>query len=132
MKASPNKWPYQRESCLEWRGLLDKDGYGRVKVDGRTSRVHRAFFEVWYSVSLKESEVLLHSCDNPACFNPYHLSVGTQADNVKDMDEKGRRVSFNATVTHCPYGHEYTEANTITYKDGKRRCKTCRDQRRRK
>jgi hypothetical protein len=34
----------------------------------------------------------LHSCDNPPCCNPSHLLWGTQADNIKDMDAKGRRV----------------------------------------
>lgn len=130
--ASTKTWPYQRESCLEWQGLLDKDGYGRVKVDGNTKRAHRAFFEIWNGCTLKEQDVLLHSCDNPKCFNPAHLTVGTQSDNIADMDAKGRRVSANASVTHCPYGHEYTKENTIMYKDGKRRCRTCRNESKRR
>ena len=28
--------------------------------------------------------------------------------------------------THCPKGHQYTEENTSTSKDGFRRCKTCK------
>jgi 5-methylcytosine-specific restriction endonuclease McrA len=30
-------------------------------------------------------------------------------------------------VTHCPAGHEYTDANTYTDPAGKRHCKGCRD-----
>jgi hypothetical protein len=119
------KWPYERVSCLEWQGLLDEDGYGRVKVNNTDTRSHRAMFEMWYQVKLKPEDVLLHDCDNPKCFNPHHLTKGTQAQNVADMDAKGRRVSASSLVTHCPYGHEYTQTNTVVYSDGKRRCRQC-------
>lgn len=34
--------------------------------------------------------VVMHTCDNPVCVNPNHLQVGTQAQNNKDMGDKGR------------------------------------------
>jgi HNH endonuclease len=33
---------------------------------------------------------ILHRCDNPICVRPQHLFVGTQAENIKDMMNKGR------------------------------------------
>lgn len=132
MTKDITRWPHTRRGCLEWNGLLDQDGYGRVKVHNTDTRVHRAFFEIWYGLKLAPSDVLLHACDNPRCFNPSHLTKGTQAQNVADMDAKGRRVSASSLVTHCPKGHEYTESNTAVYKDGKRRCRECMKQRKTK
>lgn len=33
----------------------------------------------------------MHRCDTPACVNPGHLFLGSQQENVADMDSKGRR-----------------------------------------
>ena len=35
-------------------------------------------------------KVVMHSCDNPRCVNPDHLSIGTQRDNILDSIRKGR------------------------------------------
>lgn len=37
----------------------------------------------------------------------------------------------NSEKTHCPFGHLYTRENTIRNADGKRRCRTCKNDRNR-
>jgi hypothetical protein len=38
-----------------------------------------------------------HKCDNRACLRIDHLEIGTQADNIADMDNRGRRISLIGT-----------------------------------
>lgn len=42
--------------------------------------------------------VIRHSCDNPACINPAHLSSGTAADNMLDRDTRFRHGAAKLTV----------------------------------
>jgi len=88
---------------------------------------HRLSYEMFYG-PIPTGLVVMHSCDNPECTNPEHLSVGTYADNTADMMNKGRAVSSrwkSERITHCPKGHEYSEDNTSLNKYGHRRCRTC-------
>lgn len=76
-------------SCIEdTTHYRTPQGYAQVRRNGKLIYAHRlAFFEVfgWWP------PVVRHTCDNPPCVNIWHLLPGTQADNVRDMVERGRR-----------------------------------------
>jgi HNH endonuclease len=71
-------------------GAKKTDGYGKLKWRGRVILAHRATWEVERG-PIPEGLDVLHRCDNPPCRNIEHLFLGTSADNVADMDAKGRR-----------------------------------------
>lgn len=79
--------------CVEFDGHRTERGYGRVnkRVNGRivSQYVHRL---VWEAINgpIPEGMVVMHRCDNPACYRLDHLQLGTQADNLADMCSKRR------------------------------------------
>lgn len=79
-----------KTGCWLWLGTLDKDGYGKLKRYGKNIRAHRFFYETHIG-PIEEGKLICHSCDNPRCVNPEHLFQGTNLDNEKDKDSKGRR-----------------------------------------
>lgn len=58
-------------------------------VSGRNLYVHRLSYMVNHG-EIPDGMVVMHSCDQPACFNPEHLRAGTVAQNNADMRNKGR------------------------------------------
>ena len=76
--------------CWEYTGKRDRAGYGHVRFDGKDQRVHRLSLAEKLKRELEDWEQSRHMCDNPACFNPRHLLVGTNQDNINDKVERGR------------------------------------------
>lgn len=85
-----------REGCWEWpRSRNPVSGYGQLSfkhpITGKRALItaHRASVKYISGIDIEDWYVC-HRCDNPGCFNPSHLFVGTMADNMRDMNEKGR------------------------------------------
>jgi hypothetical protein len=75
--------------CHEWFGGKTKGGYGIVSVAGVNILAHRAIHA--FNGGDIDTQVVMHTCDNPGCCNPKHLRGGTHEDNMRDMERKGRR-----------------------------------------
>jgi predicted DNA-binding protein (UPF0251 family) len=77
--------------CWDWLGSKTKSGYGTLCLLGRPVYVHRLVIVLNGRDAPADGMMVLHSCDNPGCCNPDHLSVGTAKDNSQDMASKGRQ-----------------------------------------
>lgn len=115
--------------CWIWTGFRNEWGYGMIiaRNPRRTLIASRAAFELFKGPIPKGMKVC-HRCDTPACANPSDLFLGSDLDNTRDRQSKGRPAGgavFNSKKSHCPQGHEYAGANLKINKRGDRTCKTC-------
>jgi hypothetical protein len=93
--------------CWNWIGGKDKKGYGKFSIgrshnpDGTRRNSMVTATRVVYELLVGpipdtqgfHGTCVLHHCDNPSCVNPEHLFLGSNSDNVHDMDVKNRRVN---------------------------------------
>lgn len=76
--------------CWCYTKTLNPGGYGIKTVDGKVYLVHRISKAVFHGFDISSALHILHKCDNPPCFNPDHLFIGTMRDNMLDKNRKGR------------------------------------------
>lgn len=82
-------WTVTDTGCWDWNGPREVAGYGTAKIGGKTYKTHRLAYETWVA-PIPDGKYILHSCDNPPCINPDHLRTGTQRENVRDREVRGR------------------------------------------
>lgn len=132
--ADEKFWPNvdKQEDCWIWTGTTLGKGYGSIQPDPskRRTGAHRFSWALHNGRWPNKGKVIMHSCDQPLCVNPLHLTEGTQSENLKDCVEKGRHVPFRPEKkSHCKNGHELSGTNlefTISRGLKVRRCVTCK------
>ena len=77
------------DECWLWQGAVGSKGYGSLRRFGKACTPHRVAYALWVG-DIPETMDVLHRCDTPLCCNPFHLFLGTQADNNADMVSKNR------------------------------------------
>ena len=82
------------DECWLWAAAKN-DGYGWVRARGKVRKAHREAFEA-VNGPTPDGLVVRHKCDVRACVNRAHLELGTRADNVRDMVERGRQARGEA------------------------------------
>jgi len=85
----------QPTPCRLWQGPVDRYGYGRKRVQRRDGKWEPVTMHRWTMTQvmgrpLRQTEVVLHLCDNRLCYRVDHLKIGTVKENNADMVAKRR------------------------------------------
>ena len=105
--------------CRLWVGATSGDGYGKVKVNGKTLYSHRVAYAE-YKEDIPSDLQIDHTCNNTRCINPEHLEPVT----AKENRQRGK-LSYRGR-TECKYGHDITKTeNILVRSDGTKKCRRC-------
>lgn len=116
--------------CWEYFGT-NIDGYGQITINKVFYYVHRLSAMMFHGYTPELAHLhVLHRCHNNCCWNPEHLYIGTNEQNIQDRMDAGRSRNQNTDTTHCKHGHEFTEENTYWCKSSngnvRRQCRECK------
>src|SRR5438094_8254584 len=95
-------------NCWLWLGDCSKKGYGRISWIGKRWYVHVLSAYLFLDYKPDSGKLVLHklNCPNKNCFNPEHLYIGTNTDNMRDALKIGfTHRNRNSDITQCMYGH---------------------------
>ncbi|WP_423489008.1 HNH endonuclease signature motif containing protein [Mycobacteroides sp. PCS013] len=102
--------------------------YPRCVLDGQKVKVHHAVLAAFVGPR-PEGMLVLHSNDDPSDNRLENLRYGTISDNQMDSVANGSH--YEAALTHCLRGHEFTEDNIYRAPNAprKRGCRACHRER---
>lgn len=81
---------YKTEDCWIWTAALGRKGYGLFRAGGKLIRATHYSWELFAGRPVPKGILICHTCDHPWCVNPAHLFLGTNTDNARDREQKGR------------------------------------------
>ena len=86
---------YRRTSTsgeVVYRGVYQE--YTGTK-NGKRHVISRLAAWIFLDFNLSSKKIICHTCDNPMCWNPEHLWVGTPKENTQDRIRKKRFLRFS-------------------------------------
>ena len=85
----------KKNECWLWLESCVSAGYGYFGLTHTVNGVKKLYvgahrFSLMLKLKTEElNGMCLHSCDNPKCVNPHHLSLGTNSENIRQAFDRG-------------------------------------------
>ena len=105
------------DTCWLWTGSTLINGYGRMRIDGRSVYFHRLSYHI-YVGPIPEGHLVCHKCDVRNCVRPDHLFAGSVLDNNRDMWSKGRGKANPVWLLHQRLSDEERDEMIRRYATG--------------
>ena len=80
---------FNDDGCQIYTGSVDRCGYGKVSICDRRLGAHKVMYILTKGDYDQEKYEMMHSCHNPSCINPDHLSFGTHKQNIDAVISRG-------------------------------------------
>jgi len=104
--------------CWEWLANKNNAGYGMIRLGGkgRKALAHRVSYEM-HCGAIPAGADVMHSCDNPACVRPDHLSVGSRSDNIKQAVARKRHPASPNAQNHEQWKRNVRASRSLLLED---------------
>ena len=84
------------DECWNWTGDFNDRGYGRFSIKDRGYKAHRIAYALHFEYD-PVNQRLYHTCGNPACCNPAHLTtlavqIGIDNGTARLTEAEGREI----------------------------------------
>jgi hypothetical protein len=89
-RLTPKRQVNPDTGCWDFTGSITANGYGHISFRGKMEYTHRVAAILYLNFDRESDLIVMHRCDRPSCFNPAHLKIGTQTENMRDAAKKGR------------------------------------------
>lgn len=107
-------------NCWLYQGSQNRKGHCQIQYNNKAEYIHRLSAMLHFNYDLNDGENQInHKCENSNCWNPDHIYIGTQFQNMKDLKN-----SDKLKKDYCQRGHRILGIRL----DGRKFCVECKNE----